>query len=127
VKHKLEPRARRVSIEALETRQLLTSGITAALNSAGVLAIVGSNGNDQVRVRQTSGNITVAGVNASWLASRVTAIDFTTGGGSDYISLASMANGGNQALNKRATVSSGLGTTRVCLPGGQNVYLNSAG
>src|SRR5262249_50475601 len=120
-------RARRLAIEPLEKRQLLTSGITAAINSAGVLSILGTDGDDTIRVRQTAGHIMIAGVNAAWMANRVKSIDISLGGGNDFVSLASRANGGNQTLNKHVTVSTGPGDAQVKLNPGHDVYLNDSG
>ena len=51
----------RLSIESLETRDLMAASLTASF-SGGVLRIEGTNQADQVRVVQTSGQIAVDGI-----------------------------------------------------------------
>src|SRR5690349_16334454 len=94
-------RARSLRIEALEQRQLLTS---ASLSATGLLKITDISGDDQILLRRLNDHISIVGMKASWLASKVNSIEVAVSGGDDFVSLTSMANGGNQALGKLVNV-----------------------
>jgi hypothetical protein len=87
----------------------------------GVLTVTGTNSGDHVALRQTNGKIYIAGVSGSWTASKVTSIVINLQNGNDSVSLNSLANGGNQALNKAITVRSGAGNETVHLANGHDV------
>ena len=70
--------------ESLEHRQVLSA--TAVLQK-GVLSIAGSNGDDQIYLRQVNGRISIDGVSGSWAASQVKAIVVVAGAGNDEVIL----------------------------------------
>jgi hypothetical protein len=93
----------------------------------GVLTITGTNAGDHIALRQTNGKIYIAGVSGSWTASKVTSIVINLQNGNDTVSLNSIANGGNQALNKAITVRSGAGNETVHLANGHDVDFTGPG
>ena len=120
-------RPRTLRFETLEARRVMTSGVTAALNSAGVLNILGTDADEQVLFHETGSAISITGVSGSWLASRVKAINVDLKGGNDVVSLASKINGGNQALAKNFSILSGGGNDRVLLANGRALNFNGPG
>jgi hypothetical protein len=101
--------------------------VTASLNSFGVLNVVGTSGNEEVNFRQHNGMISVSGVGGTWAASRVNAILVDLKGGSDSVSLNSLANGGNQNPAENFVIKSAAGTDTIRLANGHDVALNGAG
>ena len=63
-----------------------------------MLTITGTNGNDNISFKQSSGKISIVGVSGSWSASKVKSIVVNLQDGNDNVSLDSLANGGNQPL-----------------------------
>ena len=120
-------RPRTLRFETLEARRVMTSGVTAALNSAGVLNILGTDADEQVLFHETSGAISITGVSGAWLASKVKAINVDLKGGNDVVSLASKANGGKQALAENIAILSGSGNDRVLLASGNALNFNGLG
>src|SRR3954464_2677749 len=80
----------RLTIEALETRSLMAASITASL-SGGVLAIEGTESNDQITVLQYANRVYVSGVQGSFDASAVQAVVVAAKAGNDVVSLDSAA------------------------------------
>jgi hypothetical protein len=93
----------------------------------GVLTVMGTNNGDSLALRQINGKITIVGVKGSWTASKVTSIVINLQNGNDSVSLNSLANGGNQALNKAITVRSGAGNETVHLANGHDVDFSGPG
>ena len=65
------PRRRRLTLEALESRSLMTAGITATLlEHSHTLLILGTSGDDRIVLRTTAnGGISIDGVKISWRTS----------------------------------------------------------
>jgi len=127
VKSSQKIRPRRLHFEALEQRQALTAGVTAALSTTGTLGIVGTGGDDQILLRQSSNRVSIVGLAGSWSVGNVKSIDISVGSGADFVTLASFANGGNQRLSPRAYVHSGTGSSDVQINSSQWVFLNAHG
>lgn len=97
--------------ESLEQRRVLSA--TASLQQ-GVLNIVGSNGNDQIYVRQINNRITIDGVNGSLAASQVRAINIVAGAGNDeVILLNSQLQRGAQDIRIPTRIDAGSGNDLV--------------
>jgi hypothetical protein len=77
------PRPRTLRFETLESRRVLAAGVTAALTSAGILNVLGTDADDQALFHETSGTISITGVSGAWLASNVKAINIDLKGGND--------------------------------------------
>lgn len=103
------PTTRHLQLETLEARHTMAASIIASLNSAGVLNIEGTAGNDQIVVSQASGRITVAKVAGSFDAARVKSISIATLDGNDTVKL----NGLPANFNKPITVVNSGGTDIV--------------
>jgi Calpain family cysteine protease len=130
VKKPAKSRDRCSQFETLERREVMT-GVTAALNTGGVLTVTGTSGTDQVSVLRTGNNITVQGLTPvtsggkhhkitsaapnSWAASQVKSIVVDLKNGNDVVSLDGLSNGGNQALGVAVTVKSGTGRDLIHL------------
>jgi hypothetical protein len=124
-RQKTTSRHRRVRFETLEQRQVLAASIVGSF-SYGILTITGTTQSDNILVSETNGHISIFGVTKTWTASKVSAISIKLGtagkaGGNDYVSLNSIANGGNQTLAKKIAVTSNGGSERVTLPDGVDV------
>jgi hypothetical protein len=119
-------RPRKLQYENLESREVMTAGLTTSF-VGGVLTINGTAGGDEIRIRQNNGVISVVDVDNTWSASRVRSIIINPGAGDDFVSLNSFANGGNRALAEKVIVNSGTGIDRVYLANGHNVYTGAAG
>lgn len=118
-------RPRSLKIEPLEARELMA--VTASLSGAGVLTVTGSNSNDVVNFLQKNSRITIKDVSGSWTATEVKSIVVNLQGGDDVVSLASMANGGSEALSELVTINAGAGLERVRLNDGRDVYFSGVG
>lgn len=105
----------------------MAAGITASLNSLGMLTIGGTDAADQIRLRQSTGRISISGYTGSWLATSVNSISIDLKGGDDYVSLDSIRNGGTQTLAERVTVKSGAGTETVYVGSGKQSTFSGAG
>ena len=126
-RHRKHP-VRSFRFESLEPRRVLATGITAAINAAGLLTVTGSDdGNDQLLFRKTNSTISIAGVDGAWSATKVKSISMILNGGNDFVSLDSKANGGNQTLGESVRVVSGDGDEQVHLVGNHNVYFGGLG
>ena len=101
--------------------------VTASLSGAGVLTVTGSNSNDVVNFLQRNSRISIKDVSGSWTAAEVKSIVVNLQGGDDAVSLASIANGGSEAMSEFVTVNAGAGLERVRLMDGRDVYFNGAG
>ncbi|BBO30422.1 C2 family cysteine protease [Lacipirellula parvula] len=117
-------RPRSLQFEPLERREVMAAAITAGFN-AGVLTVTGTAGNDTINFRQTGGRISVANVSGSWAAADVKSIVVNSLGGSDVVSLNSIANGGAQAMVEDVTVNGGVGSDRVKLTDGRDVLFSN--
>ncbi|HTQ37670.1 MAG TPA: SdrD B-like domain-containing protein [Pirellulales bacterium] len=129
--HSRKSHNRHSRIETLESRQVPATGITASL-SAGVLSITGTPHSDNILISETNGMISIFGLSKSWNAAQVNSLNIKLGtsgkaGGNDYVSLNSVANGGNQILAKNVTVTSSKGSDRVTLSDGADVYFSGLG
>ncbi len=105
----------RLGCESLEDRRLM-AGLTASVSN-GVLDIMGTNGNDQIVVRQLNGviridntairvgNTNYAGINAN----SIQQIRVVGGAGNDFINLASERVQGQQPIMKPASIWGGAG------------------
>ncbi|MCC7085411.1 MAG: hypothetical protein IT427_10430 [Pirellulales bacterium] len=120
-------RSRPIHFEALEPRQMLANGVTASMNSHGLLKIVGTNDDDRIFVRQSDGKISVKGISGHWSTSRISAVRVDLRGGDDYISLNSKANGGRQDITEIFRINSGGGQERVRLAGPIDIYFKGTG
>lgn len=120
-------RARRLQYESLESRTVMAAGITASLNSLGVLTITGTDGADQIRLKQSTGRISISGYTGSWLVTSVNSITIDLKGGDDYVSLDSIKNGGTQTLAEQVTVKSGAGRETVYVASGKQSTFSGAG
>ena len=100
--------------------------LTAGL-SGGVLSVSGTSAADTVNFRQTAGVISIVGVNSTWNASQINSIVIDLKGGTDNISLNSVANGGTQSLVENITIKSGVGNEKVYFANGKNTTLSGAG
>jgi Calpain family cysteine protease len=126
-RHRQRP-VRNFRFENLEPRRVMATGITAAINAAGLLTVTGSDGgNDQILFRKTNNTLSIAGVNGAWSAAKVKSISITLNGGNDFVSLDSKASGGNQALGESVRIVSGDGNEQVRLVGNHNVYFSGLG
>src|SRR5262249_39263215 len=101
--------------------------VTASLSSAGVLTVTGTSVDDSIRLKESGGKISISGIKGSWSAASVTAIVVNPQGGTDLISLDSIANGGTQVLQEKVTVNSGSGTDIVGLANGHSVTMSGTG
>jgi hypothetical protein len=123
----IRQRSRHLQYETLEAREVMAAGVTASLNSAGVLSVVGTNSADNITFRQTSGKISIVGVSGSWSASKVKSVVANLHDGSDHVSLDSFANGGNQLFSPYVTIYSGNGNDSVHVASGHDVSFSGAG
>jgi hypothetical protein len=127
VKKPRKIRPRRLQMENLERREVMTAGLTAVLNSAGVLTVTGTGGDDEINFRQSGGLISIEDVAQSFKATKVKSIVVDLGAGNDLVSLNSFGNGGSQSLAEKVTVRSGAGNESVELMNGQLVNFAGAG
>jgi phage gp45-like len=95
--------------------------------SNGVLTLTATNWSENLKFVQANGWIGVLGVNGWWNASSVNSIVVHLQEGSDAVYLDSLANGGNQALQKTIKVNSGTGSKTVYLTGGDEASFNGVG
>ena len=103
-----------------------TAKVTASLSKTGVLMVYGTTGDDQLKFRQTNNVISIVGVSGAWTTTQVKSISVYLQGGNDSVSLASLANGGKQALAEVVTVYSGAGDKTVRLASGKDVQFSGA-
>ena len=103
---------------------MMVAGITAALNSSGVLNVVGTDADDQLHFSKTSGYVSIDGVSDSWAAKKVTSIIVDLGDGNDFVSLDSFANGGQQKLKEKVKIRSSAGNEHVRLANLHDVYFS---
>jgi hypothetical protein len=127
VKRRRNKQHRRMQFETLEPRQVLAAGVTATLTSGGVLNVVGTDWADQIEFKQVGKYLSVNGVSGSWSATKVKSIFVDLKAGDDYVSFASLANGGNKALKEKITVKSGIGNEQVRLASLHDVYMDGTG
>jgi hypothetical protein len=118
---------RTLEYEALERREMMASGVTAVMNNGGVLNVRGTGAADRINFIQTSGRISIAGTPGAWSASAVRSIVVELGGGNDYVSLHSQANGGRQNLAEQVTIRVGAGSETVRLPNGSQLLVRGNG
>ncbi len=104
----------------------LSNSVVGSLKS-GVLTVTGTNGNDSISFKQSSGKISILGVSGSWSVSKVTSIVVNLQDGNDNVSLDSLANGGNQLLKPAVTVNSGNGDEFARLANGNDVSFSGLG
>ena len=130
----------RLSVQPLEERALAASNlivltppiflpqqhVTAAVDH-GTLRIVGTEGADNILVRQTSRHITVSGVAGSFAAAQVQKIQVFGLGGNDTIRLDSEAIGGGQPIVKPSMVQGGDGNDLVVGGWGNDSLFGNAG
>jgi hypothetical protein len=100
---------------------------TATLTGAGVLNVVGSDGDDVVKFLQSGKNIFIEGLAGYWSASKVKSIYVDSKGGDDFVSLNSYGNGGNKALKETTTIIGGAGTDRVSVGAANDLYFSGQG
>ncbi len=94
----------------------------------GVLTVTGTSGDDDLRFLQSNGWFGLQGGVIGWYsASTVQSVVINLGGGDDYVSLASLSNGGQQALSSNYTINSGAGNETVCIPNGNEVVFSGTG
>jgi Ca2+-binding RTX toxin-like protein len=77
-------------VEGLEQRLLLTTGVTAALDNSGTLAVLGTANSDVIGVKVLAGTLQVlddTSVAASFDATTVTSLHITSYGGNDSITI----------------------------------------
>lgn len=120
-------RTRHLQYETLESREVMTAGLLATLNSAGVLTVHGTSGADEINFRQNNGIISIEDVAATFKATKVKSIVVNLGAGDDLVSLNSFANGGSQALAEKVIVNSGAGNESVELMNGQHANFAGTG
>ncbi|MEX2317227.1 MAG: C2 family cysteine protease [Pirellulales bacterium] len=111
-------RPRRLQYENLEPREVMTVGVTASLNAAGVLSVFGTGAGDDIKIQQSASRISVNDVAGSWTARSVKSIVVHLNSGDDYLYFDSRANGGTQKLAEAVTVHSGAGNDFVRWAGG---------
>ncbi len=111
---------RTFQFDTLESRVVMASNLIASL-SGGVLRIEGTEGADNITVRQTSGNLSVDGIKISYLGSQiakvsagsVSRIEVFGLGGNDRILLNSEAVSGQQAIAISAAIHGGAGNDTI--------------
>jgi hypothetical protein len=113
--------------EILEDRQLLAASLSAALSATGILAVQGTNGADQITVRQVKDKISVDGIAKSWSASQVKAIVVDAGAGSDTVLLNSEALAGQQPIRVPTVIFGGAGDDVIVGGAGPNLIFGGAG
>lgn len=118
-------RARTLQCEILEPRQMMSA--TASLTGAGVLNVLGSDGNDVIKFFQSGKNLYIDGLAGYWSASKVKSIYVDSKGGEDIVSLNSYGNGGNKALKETTTIIGGAGTDRVSVGAANDLYFSGQG
>src|SRR5262245_51903449 len=101
--------------------------MTTATLAGSMLSVIGTDFNDQINFQQTNGAITIQGVSGAWVAKKVKSIVVDLRGGDDFVSLASLSNGGNQNLATNITVYSGSGNDQVHLANGHDFLFAAAG
>ena len=99
---------RKLGIDRLERRDMMAAGITAALDSLGVLTINGTAGNDALVFYNISGKLMVNGLNQSFNTASVREIVVNAGAGNDTVRLDCQAYG-YQAITAKATINGGDG------------------
>ncbi len=125
MKKRRQARTRTLQCERLEPRQMLAA--TATLTGAGVLNVVGSDGDDVIKFFQADKNIYIQGLAGYWSAAAVKSIYVDSKGGDDFVSLNSYGNGGNKALKEYTTVIGGAGTERVSVGAAHDLYFSGQG
>ncbi len=121
--------------EVFEMRQYPAATLIATLSATGALTIEGTNGNDNINVRQISNAISVDGIKItkagvlvnSVAASAVTSITVNGLGGNDTINLDSAAVTGQQAITKPTTLNGGAGNDVVIGSAGNDNILGDIG
>ena len=101
----------------------LTGSVVKSLKK-GPLTVTGTNGNDNISLKQSGGKISIVGSSESWNVSKVKSIVVHMQDGQDTVSLDSLANGGNQLLTLPFTITSGYGNKSVHLADGHNVIFS---
>ena len=127
MKRRRKKQLRRMQFETLEPRQVMAAGITASLTSGGVLNVIGTDAADQFQFKQVGKNLSINGVSGTWTETKVKSIFVDLKGGDDYVSLASLANGGNKAFAEKFTIKSGSGNEQVRLASLHNIYMSGTG
>jgi hypothetical protein len=98
-----------------------------AKSSSGVLTITGTNGDDNIQLRQKSGRISIVGLSGSWRATSVKSIVIYLQDGNDSVSLDSLANGGTEAIAESITIHSGNGSETIHLANGHDIEFSGLG
>ena len=127
MKRRRKKQPRRMQFETLEPRQVMAAGITASLTSGGVLNVMGTDSADQIQFKQVGKYLSINGVSGTWTETKVKSIFVDLKGGDDFVSLASLYNGGNKAIAEKFTVKSGSGNEQVRLASLQDVYMSGTG
>lgn len=102
----------RPSLEPLEDRTVLASGLKATL-SQGVLTIMGTNYADTIRVRQHGSQVTIDGFRDSIDVSRIKKIAINAGGGNDKVEVNL-----SPQMTVKTFVNGGTGTDSLTYPQG---------
>jgi hypothetical protein len=134
-------RGARPALEALERREVPTTGVTSSLSPGGALLVQGTAGADNIRVAQAGGQVVVkdAGhVVGSYAAGRVTSITVNAGAGDDYVWLGNLpavaitvrGQAGNDAIyggSQAESLFGGAGNDYLSGGGGDDVLDGGAG
>jgi Calpain family cysteine protease len=80
---------RKLSVETLETRNVMAASLTATLTS-GVLRIEGTASADTITLSQANGKISIKGLSSTYAATSVQSISIKTLAGNDKVSLLSL-------------------------------------
>ena len=83
MKKRRQVRSRTLQCELLEPRQMMAA--TATLTGAGVLNVVGSDGDDAIKFFQSGKNIFIQGLAGYWSSSAVKSIYVDSKGGDDFV------------------------------------------
>lgn len=108
----------RLTLERLEDRAVCAASLTASI-SAGVLTVRGTSKNDAIVFKQSSGQISIDGVRATFVADNLQGINVSGGAGNDTIRLDKL-----KGWTKPITITSTSGTDQIRLPDGTKATLN---
>ncbi|MFM7151603.1 MAG: C2 family cysteine protease [Gemmataceae bacterium] len=101
----------RPDLEQLESRTVLSGGLSARLTTNGVLLIRGTTDDDYVQVRKFGNRIEIDGVSQSFSAPSIRRLDIRTFAGNDTIDL--RAEGNQRILTKMTVIYAGTGDDLV--------------
>ena len=117
-----------LACERLETRHLLTGGLSAVLDSAGVLRVTGTDAADFIFVYQNASRYYVYGSADSYSASSVREIVIDAKGGNDVVRLDSQIVSSWQAITTpQVTVYGGAGSDTVFGSEGKDLIFGGDG